>query len=409
LSIHHNNNIQEQKKRTLLFVFSVVLCFLIALVLNRSDQIRYQSDLFARWYAARQLIETGRNLYDIQNGMDVVEYKSLHTTPLEANFFYPAYLLVFVAPLAIINFSSSHLIWTFLVLLFLVLGIWILTTLLKWPPTINQLTAFLLASIFFIPTLQNAIWSQFDSIAVICLALCYLALCKGRFGIAGAWASGLIFKPQGALLVLILLLLWAILVRERWRFILGFLLSSFLLWGIAQLLQPGWVHDFLNAFSEYQKLPYDIKSVLDTVWNPYQVFAIILVIITLLVVYNQKESSPYDGAFRASITMGFSVWWLIVPVIGMLQLVLMPIAVIYLLSTLIQTNMKIYRYALGIFALIYISGYLGFIYGVINPNFYGSHIDFVEVVYKLIAPIFLIAFSLPLAIRKINNGALHDR
>ena len=180
---------EERLKRRFLFWFGIILCIGIAFVLNRSASIRFQSDLFARWYASRMLLEKGRDLYDVQNGEEVVAYKQIQTSALEAGFYYPAHLLVFLAPLSRLPFEFAHLTWTTAVLLFSFIGLWIVMQILDWPPTANQLAIFSLMALLFIPTVQNAIWSQFDSIVVISLALAYLYLVKGKYFLAGVWAS----------------------------------------------------------------------------------------------------------------------------------------------------------------------------------------------------------------------------
>ena len=386
-------NIEPQKRR-LLFWFGVLLCVGIAFALNRSPAIRTQSDLFARWYASRQLLTSGRNIYDLRNGQEVARYKNIPTTALEAIFFYPAHLLVFVAPLSLLPFEVAHLIWTIAILLFLFLGIWLVTDALRWPPQANHLAAFILAALLFILSLQVAIWSQFDTLAVLFLALTYLACLQERYFLAGVWLSGLTFKPQIALLTLGMLLLWAALDRKRWRLLLGFGLSLVLLWGIAEALQPGWVGDFLVALRQYQELPYQIDSVLDQVWNPAQGLAAALLLVCVGVFISCHRLSPGAPPFWACLALSLAAWWLVVPIIGMMHLVLMPLAVAFLLAAIQQVLPRWHRPALLAFLLLYILGYAGFIYGLITPGLYGQHIALAEIAYKVFAPLLVLSGAL---------------
>ena len=379
----------DSQKRRLLFWFGVLLCVGMAIALNRSPAIRTQSDLFARWYASKQLLASGRNIYDIRNGQEVALYKNIPTTALEASFFYPAHLLVFVAPLSLLPFEVAHLVWTIAILLFLFFGVWIITDALRWPPTSNQLAFFILASLFFIPSLQVAIWSQFDTLAVLCLALAYLALRQERYFLAGVWASGLTFKPQIALLTLGLIVFWSLLDRKRWKLPLGLALSLVLLWGIAEALQPGWVGDFSLALRQYQNLPYQIDSVVDQIWNPAQGAAILLVLVSIVVFALCRGASAEQPAFWACLALSLGAWWLVVPIIGMMHLVLMPLAVAFLLAALRQVKPRWYPPAWIAALLIYLLGLAGFIYGLVTPGLYGQHIALAGTAYKALAPFLL--------------------
>lgn len=394
----------KDQKRWILFAFGILLCLGIGVALNRIPGIPYQSDLFSRWYATTKLLDSGRNVYDLQNGREAIQYKAAPTTPLEAGFYYPAHLLVFMVPLAVLPFWLAHLVWTVSGLLFLFLGVWIVTAEEAWPHTINQRTVFVLLSMLFIPVIQHAIWSQFDALGVAGLALSYRELRRGRYEWAGLWAAGLTFKPQGSLLALGFLLAWSLLHRDRWRFAAGFGVSILGLWGLAEFFQRGWVVDFWGALQEYGKLPYTIQSDVDKLWNPHQVLAIMLVILTMAAFLYCRNANPGSPAFRACIALSLGVWWLVIPVIGMLHLVMLPIALVLLLSGLNEISSHLYPYAIIAFLLIYFLGIAGFLYGLSNPGLYGMHIQLAEAAYKITIPLLIVGFSLPLIIQRSTIG-----
>ncbi|HLA99693.1 MAG TPA: hypothetical protein VJL34_14695, partial [Anaerolineales bacterium] len=82
----------EKAKCSILLAIMVIVVSIITIQLNSIPSIRVQADLYSRWYATRQLIESGRNLYDVKNMEEVAGYKTIPTNPLEAGFFYPAHL-----------------------------------------------------------------------------------------------------------------------------------------------------------------------------------------------------------------------------------------------------------------------------------------------------------------------------
>ena len=139
----------------------VIVVSMITIQLNSIPSIRVQADLYSRWYATRQLIESGRNLYDVKNMEEVAGYKTIPTNPLEAGFFYPAHLTIFLAPLVVVSYPMAHFIWTFVGQVFYLLGLWIIMNEVQWPSTLNKQTLVLFLALFFIPFIQHTIWSQY--------------------------------------------------------------------------------------------------------------------------------------------------------------------------------------------------------------------------------------------------------
>lgn len=396
--MNNDHSTTNNRKKFVFITFSVVLCLIIAVIMSMSERIRYQSDLFARWYATRELLDQNRSVYDPQNGMEIVEYKFINTLPEEAGFYYPAHLLLFMVPLATLPYEYAHFIWTAIGQLFFLIGLLVVAQELHWPPNVNQLTIFILLSLLFLPTIQHTIWSQFDTIAVLFFALCFLVLRKGKYVVAGILAVGLTFKPQGNFLLLLVLLLWSVLDRKRWGFIVGFFGALIITFVSTEFIQPNWIGDFIRALMEYRELPYTIGSVLDSWWNPYQITAILLFFIVVFLSIRLRKTNPNEPIFGIYLSLVMGLWWLIVPVIGMLHLVMMPIAFVFLISGLYQLDQNIYRYAIIICSIIYLLGYLGFIYGLSSSSLYGLHIYLSELLYKKIGVIFLILFTIPFII-----------
>ena len=384
----------QKKKLLILIAFCILFSISLAFTLNRSDEIYFQSDLFARWYAASHLFQEGRNLYDFKNGEEVVQSKVRQTTPLEAAFYYPAYLALLLWPLTLLPFPTAHLLWTIAIGLFYFLGILIFARSVEWPANINRLTVFMLLCVLFIPYLQNTIWSQFDTISIMFLALIFLALLREKYFIAGITAGGLLFKPQTMVLTLVFLLVWSLFSSKRRLFIAGFVLVSIILWGAAQVVQPGWVNEFIKALREYHQLPYRVISVLDSLWNPKQLLSGLLLIASLVIFLCFRKVQPDSAVFGLCIAFSMSVWWLVVPVIGMMHLVLLPVVVILTLSSLWKLSLNAYRITqFGILSL-YLFSWVGFIYGLSRPDLYGVHIQAAELAIKVLCPIFLLSATI---------------
>ena len=395
------------KKSYILIVFCVSISVLISLLLSRQQSILIRSDHYSRWYATYRLINDNRSIYDPQNGVDVVSLNSRPTDPIAGTFSYPAHLLFFTLPFALLPYPIAHFLWLVIIQLFVIIAIWLLYREMEWPKTINQFTIFLILSIFFIPNIQNVIWGQFNSISVISLVIIILALRRDEYFIAGLCSIGLTFKPQTMLFVLAFLVFWAIFSRKRWHFLLGLGLSLFGSILFANWYEPNWISFFIEGLKIYSKF-FNPKSVFDSLIPHSGILYIFVTVITvLLFLYNRKSSST-SISFNGSIVYSLGISWLTVPVLGMMNLVAFPIALILLFSSFGDYNKKLYRLSIASFSLIYFFGLLGFIYGLSNPNLYGQHIHLSELAYKIIASGLLILFSIPLTLSSKTQKEVED-
>jgi len=395
------------KKSYILIVFCVSISVLMSLLLSMQQSVLIRSDHYSRWYATYRLIKDNRSIYDPQNGADVVSLNSSPPDPIAGTFSYPAHLLFFTLPFALLPYPIAHFLWLVIIQLFVIIAIWLLYREMEWPKTINQFTIFLVLSIFFIPNIQNVIWGQFNSISVISLVIIILALRRDEYFVAGLCSIGLTFKPQTMLFVLAFLVFWAIFSRKRWHFLLGLGLSLFGSILFANWYEPNWISSFIEGLKSYSEF-FNPKSVFDSLiphsWILY-IFAAVITV--LLFLYNRKSLST-SISFNGSIVFSLGISWLTVPVLGMMNLVAFPIALILLFSSFSDYNKKLYRLSIASFSLIYILGLIGFIYGLSNPNLYGQHIQLSELAYKIIASGLLILFSIPLTLSSKTQVDVED-
>ncbi len=384
-----------QKKKHILLLVGLLFSVGVAIILNRVPFIRNKSDIHLRWYATAQLFAEDRNLYDERNGLEVAQIvyggDPIHKS---TNYYYPAHLLIFTGPLALLSYPTAHLVWTTAVQLFYLYALWQLIQNMQWPVTINQITLFLVAAVLFLPSLQHTIWGQFNTIGVLSFALSYLALRQEKYGWAGIWATGLTFKPQATFLLLAFLLLWS-LWQRRWRFILGFALTGIGLWAVAEIFQPGWVFKFIDSLSGYIPL----SSVLDQIWNPYQLVAGGLLVVTALIFVKNRNMAANSLAFAGCLSLSVAAWMLVMPLVGMMHTVILPPVLILILAGLQRSRPNWYRPALLGLTLVYIGGWAVFLWGLFDQTFYDQHILWSEFAYKAILPIFIIALSAPFCMR----------
>lgn len=382
----------DRKKLLVLALVGILFSVSFAVVLNGNASARYRSDIFLRWYATDKLFSERRSLYDPRNAQEVTTY--VHGSARKTNFYYPAHLLIFTGPLALLPYPVAHLVWTTTIQLFFMAAVWLSTRLVSWPDSINGQTLFLVMATLFIPNLQHTIWGQFNTIGVLSLVLCYQALRSGRYALAGLWAIGLTVKPHTTVLILVFLLIWALFKRERWGFYLGFVLSGLAIWAITELVQPGWVLDFFATLGQYRPS----RSIVDLLWNPGQVVAGGLSLAAVAVFLRNRQAPVESAAFAGCLALSLGLWLLLVPVVGMSHTVILPVAVVLILSHLEQRYPALYRWALYGFLITYVLGIVGLLWGLSSPELYGMHITWSELAYKAVAPILVSLFSVPLCL-----------
>ena len=324
------------------------------------------------------------------------------TDPNRATFSYPAPLLIFTLPLVFLEYPTAHFIWLIAIQVFLFAGIYLLARRVGWPGTVNQLTVLLLLSIYFIPNLQNTIWGQFNTIGVISLALAYRALVNGKLLQAGIWTAGLAFKPQTMLLTMVLLMVWAALDRKRWRFLFGISTAGLALWAFAELLEPGWIGAFLRGLQEYADY-FKLRNTLTELGLSSPWFAATLLLaagVLFLLHYKDEAGSP---GMVGWIVFSTVVWWLVVPILGMMHLVMLSVILVLLFSALEAVSPKIMKIGIIGMLIIYGLGLAGFLYGLSSPNNYGLHIHNAEIAYKAAAPVLIVFLTLPIFSTRIQN------
>lgn len=390
----------EAQKKFLIFVTVLVLFSIgTAVVLNNVPFIRLKSDIYLRWYATVKLFAEERSLYDELNSIEVDTIVYGEDSGLASGFYYPAYLVVFTGPLAGLPYQTAHLLWTLAVQLFYIAAISVMVIHFNWPGTVNQKTLFMVLVLFSIPSLQHTIWGQFNTFGILCLALVIVLLQKEQPGLAGVLAFGLTMKPQGLMLTIAWLLLWALVRRERWRFLAAFALTAGVMWLLAELAQPGWVLAFWGALGGY--LP--TKSVIDTLWNPYQIMSLLLALATLFLFLKNRNADQFSAAFAGCLALSTAVSALIIPIVGMFHVLVMPLSVILLLPFYQKFMPAWYRRNLILLSVIYFFGLVGFLIGLTEIVPYGLHIIWSEFVYKALLPFAVGLMALPFCIKEPHD------
>ncbi len=137
---------------------------------------------------------------------------------------------------------------------------------------------------------------------------------------------------------------------------------------------------------------YLLSFIISWFWNPYQIPALLLGLAWLVVIWRWRNEEANSPRFWLLLTFSFGISWLITPIIGMLHIIAAPAAIALLLAGLRELDQPSYRLALWLLIGIYLLGWMGFIYGLVEGG--TLHIDLAERAYKLGLPLALVVLSL---------------
>jgi len=372
----------ERSKLWFLLGLGILYCLVLGFLFQQLPSSGYNDDFHARWYASRQRFETGRSIYDWQNAQEV---SKLTGWPLvyELRYYYPAYLLVFTAPLSFLPYPLARFLWT-------VCGLWALWSgtllFLRFPRrvlSINQITILLVFITTSLPVFQHTLNGQFNTIGVLSLGLTYWALLRKRYGLAGLFAAGLLFKPQATFFALAFFVFWSIWRKERWKFLFGLGTAALGLWGIAELLERNWISTFFKSLDSYT----DIRSVLMQLGDTRAILSIGLGALTLWLFWRWREQEPSDWIFRSGLLWAICLSVLIIPLYAMLHAVLLGPMFALLLGIVADWKPAWLQRTWWVTVAVFTAGLVVFIIALLLTGTTGLHIAAAESVYRVAAPL----------------------
>jgi hypothetical protein len=278
------------------------------------------------------------------------------------------------------------------------LSIIIFARLLKNGLSINRLTLLLVLMTTSVPVLQHTLYAQFNSLVTLALALTYYALCRRKYFLAGLCAGGMLFKPQVVLITLAIFLIWTGLARERWAFWLGLILIVIPLWAGPELLEPNWVVTFVQSLSSYPA----VLSVVDRVWNPYQIVSLGLMLLTGWSAVRLRRYPAHSVQFSALLAWTICLTALIIPIFGMFNIILMGPVFVILLNGFATFYPAYLRWVWWGIIGFFVAGLLAFIISLVLNGPTGMHINAAEAVYRFTMPVVLGLLTWPLILHPVD-------
>ncbi|WP_162601281.1 glycosyltransferase family 87 protein [Occallatibacter savannae] len=250
-------------------VLTILLAALVALAIPASlaFQLRVAvengfSD-FQGFYDAATIIDSGdgARLYDLSL-YDQPRLKNILKVPgiiVRHYYIHAPFEAIFFLPLARLPFVTAAWVWWTFSLLCAFLTLFVL---LPFIASIKERIELGLVSVtFFIPTISTLFQGQDTIVTLLLFAICYRSLVRGRYTLAGCALAVAMYKPPLALPMILLL---AIVSKERWKLVTGFL-GTFSFLVCVAILKLGWAcvagyPSLLSRFSTYEEGHYHLAD-----------------------------------------------------------------------------------------------------------------------------------------------------
>ena len=222
------------------------------------------NDLIGRWVGTRAAL-AGNDPYSALVLRQIqTAYYGRPLTPADharpQAFYYPAPIVLLLAPLAHFSWPVARLIFLALACPLLFASSWLCLVSIPITRTPLQTLTILLLTFFSWPSIWSLRLQQPTLIVTVCVFLAWYAFTRGYQVVPGMLLSLTLIKPQLVFPLLAFLVLWAFLHR-RWRFLLSLAASTTMLLLVSDRIVPGWFRHWtgsLRAYSETTAAPLEL-------------------------------------------------------------------------------------------------------------------------------------------------------
>jgi hypothetical protein len=234
---------------------AVVACPLIYLHII---DVRYMpsshSDLLPRWVGTQAALH-GEDPYSAEVLRRIqIAYYGRPLTPADhvspQAFFYPAYIIVLLAPLAALSWPAARLVFLLVTCPLLAWSFWLCMRTLQLPASWRRRVVVLVFACFSWPVIWGLRQQQPAFPVAIAIFAAFFLLSRRRQMLPGVLLAMATIKPQLVLPLLAWVLLWAVL-RRMWVFIGSFAGTFALLLAATERIVPGWFPSWLAQMREY--------------------------------------------------------------------------------------------------------------------------------------------------------------
>ena len=303
------------------------------------------SDLFPRWFGARELLLHGRDPYgdDVTREIQVGYYgRALDAARPndpkdQQGFAYPVYVVFLLAPLVKLPFATVQ--QAFPCVLALLTG----CSVLLWCGAFRCRSSrwaklsWIVFTLGCFPAIQGLKLQQLSLVVAFLIAGCIYAISRQRLVSAGALLALATIKPQLVALLALALVVWVFgNWRQRQKLLWAFLAVLGVLVAVGELALPGWIGKFRAAVASYYRYTGGGKSVLDVLLTAGvgRIVAAVVVATLLLLVWRMRHFDQKSLEFSYLISMTLASTLLVIPMFAPYnQLLLLPALILLVPNT----------------------------------------------------------------------------
>jgi hypothetical protein len=282
------------------------------------------SDLYPRWFGARELLLHHRDPYspEVTREIQIGYYgRQLDPTrPLDPKdqqgFAYPAYVVFLLAATITLPFHAVQAGFRWLLVALTVASVLLWLRTLRWRPPYAATAILIALTLGSFQVLQGIKLQQLSLLVGGLVAGCALLLAEGYLALAGVLLAFATIKPQLVLPLVAWLLLWAFSDwRGRRNLIWGFILTMGVLFAGAEYVLPGWIGRFRAAVTAYRQYNDGAGSVLDVLMTPQwgRMLAGLVVVALVATAWKFRRASTELSVFNLMLGFVLAITVVIVP------------------------------------------------------------------------------------------------
>lgn len=323
------------------------------------------SDLYPRWLGARELLLHHRDPYspEITREIQAGYYgRPLdHARPFdptdEQGFAYPVYVVFLLAPTIALPFALVQVGFRWLLIMLTAVTVPLWLRVLRWRLSVLTTASLIVLALGSFPVIQGIKLQQLSLLVHGLITVSVVFLAEGDFAAAGILLALATIKPQLTLPLVAWLLVWALSDwRPRQRFVWGFFGTLAALFGLGELVLPGWIPRFYQAVLAYRRYNHGAASALDLLFTPSVGRALTVGILIALVYafWRQRRVSNRTPEFAWMIGLMLAATITIIPKEAPYNQVLLIAPILLVLRCLppLWHKSGIFRISLAIAALI---------------------------------------------------------
>jgi hypothetical protein len=307
------------------------------------------SDLYPRWWGARELLLHHRNPY----GDDITTeiQKSYYGRALDASrpddpkdqeaFAYPVYVVFLLAPLIAIPFPLLMTAFYWFLAAITAASVCLWGRALQWRLPAMEVATCLLFTMGSFSAVQGIKLQQLTLLVAALLAVSVAATVSGSLFVGGALLALATIKPQLAWPLVGWLLTWAVSDwRARRKLVFGFMLVMASLLAGGEAILPGWWRMFANAIVQYRQYTQS-QSVLEVMLNVFfgsdaaariggQILAAAAILACAAILWKLRREAAATSGFARGTALVLALTVLVVPMYAPYNQVLLLPAILLL-------------------------------------------------------------------------------